>query len=89
MKIEGNFKVFKHINAGRVNYFLAISVNDENEKFFTELGCRIAELAFENKSKTPKLKSLRPSDLELLRRLSMVSIRIYYMPGFTQKVVEW
>ena len=31
MKIEGNFRVFKHINAGRVNYSLAISINDENE----------------------------------------------------------
>ena len=34
MKIEGNFRVFKHVNAGRVNYSLAISVNDENEEFF-------------------------------------------------------
>ena len=33
MKIEGSFRVFKHINAGRVNYSLAISVNNENEKF--------------------------------------------------------
>ena len=31
MKTEGNFRVFKHVNAGRVNYSLAISVNDENE----------------------------------------------------------
>ena len=31
IKIEGNFRVFKHVNAGRVNYSLAISVNDENE----------------------------------------------------------
>ena len=35
MKIEGNFRVFKHVNAGRVNYSLAISVNDENEEFFS------------------------------------------------------
>ena len=33
MKIEGNFRVFKHVNAGRVNYSLEISINDENEKF--------------------------------------------------------
>ena len=38
IKIEGNFGVFKHINAGRVNYSLAISNNDENEEFFSELG---------------------------------------------------
>ena len=65
MKIEGNFRVFKHVNAGRVNYSLAISVNDENEEFFSELGHRITTLACENKGKTPKLKSLKPSDLEL------------------------
>ena len=49
MKIEGNFRVFKHVNAGRVNYSLAISVKDENEKFFSELGQKIATLACENK----------------------------------------
>ena len=27
IKFEGNFRVFKHVNAGRVNYSLAISVN--------------------------------------------------------------
>ena len=37
MKIEGNFRVFKHINAGRVNYSLAISINDETEEFFSRL----------------------------------------------------
>ena len=58
MKIEGNFRVFQHVNKGRVNYSLAISVNDENEEFFSELGCRIAPLACENKGKTTKLKSL-------------------------------
>ena len=58
IKIEGNFRVFKHVNAGRVNYSLAISINDENEEFFSELDQRIATLACENKSKTAKLKSL-------------------------------
>ena len=58
MKIEGNFRVFKHVNKGRTNYSLAISVNDENEEFFSELGERIATLAFKNKCKTTKLKSL-------------------------------
>ena len=64
IKINGNFRVFRHINAGRVNYSLAISVNDENEEFFSELGQRIATLACENKSKTAKLNS---SDLELIK----------------------
>ena len=67
IKIEGNFRVFKHVNAGRVNYSLAISIDDENEEFFNELGCRIATLAFENKGKAPRLKSLRLSDLELIK----------------------
>ena len=49
IKIEGNFRVFKHVNASRVNYSLAISIDDENEEFFNELGCRIATLACENK----------------------------------------
>ena len=49
MKIGGNFKVFKHVNAGRVNYSLPISVNEENAEFFSELGRRIATLACENK----------------------------------------
>ena len=55
IKIEGNFGVFRHINAGRVNHSLAISVNDENEEFFSELKQRIATLACENKSKAAKL----------------------------------
>ena len=67
IKIEGNFRVFKHLNAGRVNYSLAISVNEENEEFFSELEQRIATLACENKGKIAKLKSLKPSDLELIK----------------------
>ena len=64
IKIEGNFGVFKHVNAGRVNYSLAISINDKNEEFFGQLEQRIATLACEHKSKTAKLK---PSDLELMK----------------------
>ena len=67
IKIEGNFRVFKHIHAGRVNYSLAISVNDEDGEFFSELGKKIATLACENKSITTKLKSLKPSNLELIK----------------------
>ena len=67
MKIEGNFRVFKHVNAGRVNYLLAISVNDENEEFFSKLGCKIATLVCESQDKIWKLKSLEPSDLQLIK----------------------
>ena len=48
IKIKGNFRVFKYVNAGRVNYSLAISIGDENEEFFSELEQRIATLACEN-----------------------------------------
>ena len=58
IKIEWNFRVFKQVNAGRLNYSLAISVNDENEEFFNELGRRIAILACENKGKTTNLNPL-------------------------------
>ena len=63
-KIEGNFRVFKHVNNG---YSLAVSIDDKNEEFFSELGQKIATLACENKGKTTKLKSLKPSDLELIK----------------------
>ena len=67
IKIEGNFGVFKHVNAGRINYLLAISIDDENEEFFSELGQRIATLACDNKAKFSRLKSLKPTDLELIK----------------------
>ena len=66
-KIEGNFGIFQHVSAGRVNYSLEISVHDENEEFFGELGCKIATLASKNKRKTAKLKSLKPTELELIK----------------------
>ena len=59
--------VFKRVNAGRVNYSLAISINGENEEFFSKLGRKIATLACENKAKFTKLKSFKSSDLELIK----------------------
>ena len=44
LKIEGNFRVFRHENEG-INYSLAIGIDDKNEEFFTKLGERMAELA--------------------------------------------
>ena len=41
MKIEGNFN-------GRVNYSLAISIDDKNEEFFSELRQKIATLPCKN-----------------------------------------
>ena len=67
IKINGNLRVFKHVNAGRINYSLAISIDDENEEFFSELGCKIATLACENKDKFSRLNSLQPTDLELIK----------------------
>ena len=51
MKIVGNFRVFKHVNAGRVNYSLAVSIDDQNKEFFSELGQKIATLAWKTRAK--------------------------------------
>ena len=83
IKIKGNFRVFKHVNADRINHSLAISIDDENEEFFSELGCRIATLACENKGKTAKLKSLKPSDLELIKTFANDKYRNVYARIYT------
>ena len=85
IKINGNFRVSKHINAGRVNYSLAISVNDENEEFFSELRCKIATLVCENKTKFSKLKSLKPSDLELIKTTDNGKYKNVYARIYTSK----
>ena len=85
IKIEGNFRVFKHVNAGRVNYSLAISINDENEDFFNELGRRIATLACEHKGKTP---TLTPSDLELIKTTANGKYKNVYARIYTNSMVN-
>ena len=85
MKIEGTFRVFKHVNAGRGNYLLAISIDDKNEEFFSELGQRIATLACENKTKFSKLKSLKPSDLELIKTTGNGKYKNVYARIYTNK----
>ena len=84
IKIEGDFRVFKHVNAGMVNYSLAISVNDANEKFFSELEQRTATLACENKGKTAKLKSLKPLDLELIKTTANCKYKNVYAKIYTK-----
>ena len=86
IKTEGNFGVFKHVNAGRVNYSVAISINDENEKFFGELRERVATLACENKGITPKLKSLKPSDLELIKTSRNGKYKNFYTRIYTSNI---
>ena len=54
LKIEGDFRVFRHENKEGISYSLAIGIDDKNEGFFTELGERMAELAYEQKDKIPK-----------------------------------
>ena len=83
IKIEGNFRVLKHANNGRVNYSLAIGINDENEELFSELEQRMATLTCENKSKTAKLKSLKPSDLELSKTISNGKYKNVYARIYT------
>ena len=86
MKIEeGNFRVFKHVDKGRVNYSLAISIDDKNEEFFSELEHRIATLACENKGKISKLKSLKPSDLELIKTTSNGKYKNVYARIYTNQ----
>ena len=57
--------MFRHENKEGISYSLAIGIDDENEEFFTKLGERMAELAYEQKGKIPK--SFKPSDLELVK----------------------
>ena len=85
MKIEGNFRVIKHVNAGRVNYWLAISIDDKSEEFFSELGRKIATLACEKKTKFSKLKSLKPSDLELIKTTDNGKYKNVYGRIYTNK----
>ena len=35
LKVEGNFKVFRHENKEGIRYSLAIETDDKNEEFFT------------------------------------------------------
>ena len=88
MKIEGNFRVFKHVNAGRVNYLLAINTDDKNEEFFSELRRKIATLACENKTKFTKLKSLKPSDPELIKTTGNGKYKNVYARIYTNKTTR-
>ena len=63
---------------------MAISINDENEEFFSELERKIATLACENNGKTPKLKSLKPSDLELIKTSSNGKYKNVYARIYTK-----
>ena len=85
IKINRNFRVFKHVNAGRVNHSQAISVNDENEEFFSELEQRIATLACENKAKFSRLTSLKPADLELIKTSSDGKYKYVHARIYTSK----
>ena len=57
--------MFRHENKEGISYSLAIGIDNKNEEFFTKLGERMAELAFEQKDKIPKL--FKPSDLQLVK----------------------
>ena len=83
LKVEGNFRVFRHENKEGISYSLAISINDENEEFFTKLGERMAELAYERKGKIPK--SFKPSDLELVKTTANGKYKNVYARIYTSK----
>ena len=88
IKINGNFRVFKRVNAGRVNYLLAISIDDENEEFFSELGQRIAMQACENKAKFSRLKSFKSADLHLIKTSGDGKYKNVYGRIYTRKNTE-
>ena len=58
-------------------------IDDENEEFFTILGERMAELAYEQKSKIPK--SFKPSDLELVKTTASGKYKNVYARIYTSK----
>ena len=76
LNVEGNFRVFRHENKEGISYSLAIGIDDENEEFFTKLEERMAELAYEHKSKIPK--SFQPSDLKLVKTTASGKYRSMY-----------
>ena len=47
LKVEGNFRVFRHENKEGISYSLAIDIDNENKEFFTKLGEKMAELTYE------------------------------------------
>ena len=57
--------MFRHGNKEGISYSLGIGIDDKNEEFFTKLGERMAELAYEQKGKIQK--SFKPSDFELVK----------------------
>ena len=83
LKVEGNFRLFKHEKKEGISYSLAIGIDDENEEFFTKLGERMAELAYEQKGKIPK--SFKPSDLELVKIAANGKYKNVYARIYTSK----
>ena len=83
LKVQGNFRVFRHENKEGISYSLAIGIDNENEKFFTKLGERMAELAYEQKGKIPK--SFKASDLELAKTTASGKYKNVYARIYTSK----
>ena len=83
LKIEGNFRVFRHEDKEGISYSLAVGIDDKNEEFFTKLGERMAELAYEQKGKI--LKSFKPSDLELVKTTVSGKYKNLYARIYTSK----
>ena len=85
LKVEGNFRVFRHENKEGISYSLVIGIADENEELFTKLGERMAEFAYEQKGKIPK--SFNHQISNWLRLLQMVNTRTC-MLEFTRASLE-
>ena len=85
LKIDDNFRMFKHTSENGTSYSLAISVNNENEEFFSKLEDTISELACEWKTKFSKIRSLKPSDLKLIKTNVDSKYRDVYARIYTNK----
>ena len=85
LKVEGNFRVFRHENKEGISYSMATGIDDENEEFFTKLRERMTELFM---SKRVKLQNhSKRQILNWLRLLQVVNTRTC-MLEFTRASLE-
>ena len=75
--------MFRHEHKEGISHSLSIEIDDENEEFFSKLEHRKATLACENKAKISQLKSLKPSDLELIKTTANGKYKNVYTSIYT------
>ena len=85
LKIEGNFRVFRHENKKGISYSLAIGIDDKNEKFFTKLGKGWLNSPMNKRVKFQSHLNHRISNWS--RLLEMVNIKMFLLE-FMQTSLE-